>query len=215
MSIYPAARDSLWESLINAGVKIYFCGHDHFYDHSIIDDGDGDLNNDVHQVIVGTGSYFHGDSEYNGDNGRWTPMRVFHEQANGYVLVEVTDSGMHVTWKHRTEPGVFVEGGDDYFFATTAINRESKPVSGFVLHQSYPNPFNPITNIEFSIPKSEFVTLKIYNILGEEVATLVSEKLSAGKYQYEWDAGDMASGLYFYKLQTNNFSQTCKMVLMR
>ena len=63
MGAYPAARDSLWESLLSAGAKIYFSGHDHFYDHTIIDDGDENPQNDMHQVIVGTApNYFHSDS---------------------------------------------------------------------------------------------------------------------------------------------------------
>jgi predicted outer membrane repeat protein len=86
------------------------------------------------------------------------------------------------------------------------------------LSQNYPNPFNPKTNIEFQIPKSELVTLKIYNILGEEVATLVSERLTAGSFSYEWDASrsaGMASGVYLCRLQAAGFVETRKMILMR
>ena len=88
----------------------------------------------------------------------------------------------------------------------------------FVLQQNYPNPFNPVTSIEFSIPKSEFITLKVYNILGEEVATLVSERLTTGKYKYEWDASrpaGIASGVYLYRLQAGAYVETSKMILMR
>ena len=91
----------------------------------------------------------------------------------------------------------------------------------FALNQNYPNPFNPITNIEFSIPKTEFVTLKIYNLLGQEVVTLVSEKLRAGKYQYSWEAGSLASGVYLYRLQAGDPStgqgivETKKMILLQ
>ena len=79
MGTYPEDRNLFWESLTDAGVKAYFCGHDHFFDHSIIDDGDSNPDNDIHQVITGTGggSIF-SDSEYNGDNGRWTPERISH-----------------------------------------------------------------------------------------------------------------------------------------
>jgi hypothetical protein len=90
--------------------------------------------------------------------------------------------------------------------------------STFSLHQNYPNPFNPATNIEFQIPKSEFVVLKIYNILGEEVATLVSDRLSAGSYSYDWDASQstvMAGGVYLYRLQSGEYVKTRKMLLMR
>jgi flagellar hook assembly protein FlgD len=69
------------------------------------------------------------------------------------------------------------------------------------LYQNYPNPFNANTNIEFRIPKNEVVTLKIFNILGEEVATLVSGQLTAGSYTYEWDGSGVASGVYLYRLE--------------
>ncbi len=90
-----------------------------------------------------------------------------------------------------------------------------KNISKFVLNQNYPNPFNPVTTVEFNIPKSEFVTLEIYNLLGQEVATLVSEKLKAGNYKYTWDATDLASGLYLYKLEAGNYLQTRKMLLIK
>jgi hypothetical protein len=71
------------------------------------------------------------------------------------------------------------------------------------------------TNIEFSIPKSEFVILKVYNIVGEEVATLVSEELSAGSYRNDWDAGNLASGVYLYRIQAGDYVEVKKMVLLR
>ena len=83
------------------------------------------------------------------------------------------------------------------------------------LSQNYPNPFNPATTIEFKIPKTSKVTLKIFNILGEEVAVLVSEILSAGSYQYQWNASHMANGLYLYRLDVGDYVETRKMVLMK
>jgi len=91
----------------------------------------------------------------------------------------------------------------------------SQVPSELILGQNYPNPFNPTTTIEFSLPHTDFVTLKIYNILGEEVATLVSEKLHAGRYKYEWDAGELVSGIYFYQLRAGDFTQTHKMILLK
>jgi len=85
----------------------------------------------------------------------------------------------------------------------------------YSLEQNYPNPFNPVTTIEFSLSRSGFVILKIYNLLGEEVATLVSASLPSGSYQYEWDASGMASGVYLYRLKAGDYIQTKKMVLMR
>jgi len=85
----------------------------------------------------------------------------------------------------------------------------------FSLKQNYPNPFNPRTNIQFSIPKAEYVTLIIYNLLGQEVNTLVSEKLTPGEYKYTWDASQLASGVYIYKLEAGNFTNTKKLILLK
>ncbi|MCP4429440.1 MAG: S8 family serine peptidase [Gammaproteobacteria bacterium] len=86
----------------------------------------------------------------------------------------------------------------------------------YSLSQNYPNPFNPNTTIKIALPQAEFVTLKIYNIIGQEVATLVSKKLVSGTYNYKWDASGFASGLYFYQLITEKgFVQTRKLVLLR
>jgi len=98
----------------------------------------------------------------------------------------------------------------------TSVNEtKSDQFKSFFLYQNYPNPFNPTTNIEFSIPKSEFVTLKIYNILGEEVATLVSGRLTAGQYKYDWNTSSLASGVYLYRIQAGDYVETKKMVLMK
>jgi len=86
----------------------------------------------------------------------------------------------------------------------------------FSLKQNYPNPFNPSTTIEFSIPKVEYVNLIVYNLLGQEVTTLVSEKLTPGEYKYTWDASHLASGVYIYKIQTDNgFTKTKKLLLIK
>jgi hypothetical protein len=85
----------------------------------------------------------------------------------------------------------------------------------YELSQNYPNPFNPITNIEFQIANFRFVSLKVYDITGREVATLVSEKLPAGKYKYDWDASNLASGVYFYELKAGQFTRVRKMALVR
>jgi hypothetical protein len=87
--------------------------------------------------------------------------------------------------------------------------------STYLLQQNYPNPFNPSTTISFSIPTSEFVTLKVYDVLGREIATLVNENLSAGSYSYNFDASNLTSGVYFYKLQAGKYSETKKMLLSK
>jgi len=86
---------------------------------------------------------------------------------------------------------------------------------GYNLHQNYPNPFNPSTTIEFALPKSAFVTLKVYNLLGEEVAALIAERRDAGVHKLNWAARGLASGVYLYRLKIGNFSQMKKLILMQ
>lgn len=85
----------------------------------------------------------------------------------------------------------------------------------FELQQNYPNPFNPSTKIQFSIPASGNVTLKIYNTIGKEVATLVNKALPQGSYTIQWKADNMPSGLYIYKLQCGSYSESKKMLLLK
>lgn len=85
----------------------------------------------------------------------------------------------------------------------------------YILHQNYPNPFNPSTTIRFSLPKREHVTLKVFDVLGREVATLVNEELNAGEHLVQFASHELASGIYFYKLTAGKFSQTRKGVLLR
>lgn len=87
---------------------------------------------------------------------------------------------------------------------------------GYNLYQNYPNPFNPVTTIEYSIPKTGFVTLKVYDILGKEVAALVNEQQAAGYYRVTFPSkGNYSSGVYFYRIQAGSFVQTKKLLLMK
>ena len=83
------------------------------------------------------------------------------------------------------------------------------------LSQNYPNPFNPSTTINFTIPGNELVTLKIFNILGSEVATLVNQNLAPGSYKFNFDAQNLASGVYLYELKAGNFTEIKKMNLLK
>jgi hypothetical protein len=119
---YPIDRNTFWDSIADEGGRIYFTGHGHFYDHARLDNGDGDPDNDLHQIIVGTaGAPLTGDNQYNGNNGFWTPVRIDHEAERGYVLVEVVDQNVTVTWKRRTAAGVF-EAGDEFTYSVNVID---------------------------------------------------------------------------------------------
>ena len=85
----------------------------------------------------------------------------------------------------------------------------------FILFQNYPNPFNLSTNIAYQIPERGNVSLKVYDMLGKEVTTLVEEYKDEGRYETNFAAGNLASGIYFYKLQAGSFVETKKMVLMK
>ncbi|MCX7832744.1 MAG: T9SS type A sorting domain-containing protein [Ignavibacteria bacterium] len=84
-----------------------------------------------------------------------------------------------------------------------------------ILHQNYPNPFNPITNIKFDLPNGDFVKLAVYNLLGQEISTLLNEFLKAGSYNITFNGYDLPSGIYFYKIITSDFSDTKRMILIK
>ena len=92
--------------------------------------------------------------------------------------------------------------------------KNNMPTS-YSLSQNYPNPFNPSTTINFSVPKSSIVTIKIYDILGSEVKTLVSEEKAAGNYNVQFDDSGLPSGVYFYRMQAGSFAETKKLILMK
>jgi len=93
------------------------------------------------------------------------------------------------------------------------VNRNS--AASFQLSQNYPNPFNPSTRIEYSIPQNGYVSLKVYNIHGEEVATLINGPQQSGHYSVTFDGSELASGIYLYRLKSNSFSETKKLLLLK
>ncbi len=105
---------------------------------------------------------------------------------------------------------------DDFVDWTTDVEYENEIPSEFALLQNYPNPFNPSTKIEFSLPVEGNVTIKIFNLLGEEVRTLVNNELiSAGKHSVTFEAGNLATGIYIYRLQVGDFASNKKMILLK
>jgi hypothetical protein len=128
LASHPTERNTFWSSLAAAGVRIYFAGHDHLFNHARLDDGDGNPDNDVHQFIVGTAGapLYKWDGAYGGNNGSWTPRRVYYESNYGYALVEVDGLKVTVTWKHRVSPGVYQATGDVFSYtagsATTPLS---------------------------------------------------------------------------------------------
>jgi hypothetical protein len=99
----------------------------------------------------------------------------------------------------------------------TGVRHEAKNSvpEGYVLSQNYPNPFNPSTTIEFHIPQQGFVSLKVFDIVGREVLTLVNNELKAGVYRASVDGSGFSSGLYFYRMQTAQYTESKKMLLVK
>jgi hypothetical protein len=97
----------------------------------------------------------------------------------------------------------------------TAIGDDQMTPHSFKLDQNYPNPFNPTTTIGYDVPKASFVTLNVFNILGQEVASLVSERKEAGSYEMQFDASNLTSGVYFYQLKAGSFLETRRLLLVR
>ncbi len=119
---YPDKRNRFWQSIGDGCGRIYFTGHDHFYNHARIDDGDGNPDNDIHQIITGAGGapMYDWNGIYGGNNGAWMPQLVFHEKQYSYILAEVNEVTVTVAFKHRTGPGTYQAGGD--FFTFTYVD---------------------------------------------------------------------------------------------
>ncbi len=105
LDAHPKQRDAFWRSLKRAGGRTYFCGHDHFYDHAVVDDGDGAADNDIHQVIAGGagGPLYTWTPPYDGNNGDFIVQQYCHVRQHGYMLVEVDDLDVTVMWMERRE----------------------------------------------------------------------------------------------------------------
>ena len=144
-----------------------------------------------------------------GDTSYTSPLQL--ALGTYYWRVSATNSSGLITWGSGTDTTPF-----EFIIGEQVSNdfEEEKPL-GFLLEQNYPNPFNPTTSIRFNLPQSSFVSLKVYNLLGNEVATLVNERLASGKKSVSFDASELSSGVYIYRLTTEGFTQTRKMTLIK
>lgn len=123
--------------------------------------------------------------------------------------------GLVVTGKSTSASNI-INNGFWYIAQTITDVKDNNtlPVS-FQLYQNYPNPFNPSTIIKYDLPEESNVVLKIYNLLGQSVATIVNTNQKAGTYEYKWDAGRFSSGFYIYRIETKNNVMTKKMLLLK
>ncbi len=138
----------------------------------------------------------------------------------GSFLSPETYCLVHDRAYYYRDPGV-IYSGNGFRCAQSAAQQVTSANRGagdlprdFALNQNYPNPFNPSTTISYSLPKAAIVSLRIFNALGQEVATLVNEQKEAGYYQVQWNA-NVSSGIYFYRLQAGEYVETKKMILLK
>lgn len=138
--------------------------------------------------------------------GNWSSIGMGGIEVSS-IMVDETTQTIYV----GTSSGAIYKKVD----GTTDVNNETVVPTKFELAQNYPNPFNPSTKIEFSIPKAGLYAIKVFNVLGQEVETIVNQDFIAGKYTFNFDASNLTSGIYFYKLVGNNVSITKKMMLLK
>ncbi len=154
--------------------------------------------------------------------GNRKPRKIFYQEVLGTPVYTLSsffgldslhnsfDFG-HTTWDLR---GCIIDG-IAYGDTVLSVNEKDYLVEDFKLNQNYPNPFNPSTKISWQSPVSSWQTIKVYDILGNEIATLVDEFRNAGKYEITFNASNLASGVYFYRLKAGNYIETRKMLLLR
>ena len=129
-----------------------------------------------------------------------------------YYYISATSNSGRTSTKPLTAPNGYLKFAIDN--PTSVIQNTYSPKS-FSLSQNYPNPFNPTTQLEFGISNLGFVSLKIYDVLGNEVKTLVNENKPSGRYTVTFDGSNLSSGIYFYKLEANDFTETKRMILLK
>ncbi|MCF8241210.1 MAG: T9SS type A sorting domain-containing protein [Melioribacteraceae bacterium] len=148
------------------------------------------------------------------DGSNWFVLQDSGIRPNNMTVLSANDSYLYA--------GQYASGTGQLWrinLVTTSVEKNNVIPDGYVLHQNYPNPFNPSTTIQISIPRSSFVSLKVYDILGNEIATLINQELSPGSYKIKFDKStlnmELSSGVYFYRLRTNGFNQTRKFILTK
>ncbi len=149
------------------------------------------------------------------NNGKWNIIGFVDgkgttSNASGYNFIDKNLSNIKNLYRLKQ-----VDFNGTYRYSGIVELNSPNAVFSFELNQNFPNPFNPATKISFEISDFGFVSLKVYDILGNEVANLINEEKPSGKYTVEFDAASLSSGLYLYKLQAGKYSQTKKMVLLK
>ena len=148
--------------------------------------------------------------DQNLNSGGWVPIKRMNIGAQTLVKVEVSDPGGNQSSVLRAD-AVKIGMVDE---SLAADDNDTSPKE-YQLSQNYPNPFNPLTVINYQVPKEGMVTIKIYNVLGKEIATLVNEYKKSGRYHTEFNGSGIASGVYIYRIQAGEYTASRKMVLLK
>jgi len=152
--------------------------------------------------------------ERKGIEGNWTTLGFVSGHGNSTEINKYIFTDRDVPYGKYTYR-LKQTNYDGTYEYSAEINAEVLPVTTYSLMQNYPNPFNPSTNIKYSLPSEEFVTLKVFDILGREVTTLVNQKQGIGEHTINFDASRLNSGVYFYSIRAGKFTDTKKMLLTK
>jgi hypothetical protein len=144
----------------------------------------------------------------NGQRVRFIPMTAYRTFVASYT--PATDAWVNA----QSKPGQVETWPLGLPTSVENIYENGIPTT-FELQQNYPNPFNPTTNIKFTLPSDEMVSLKIFNVLGQEVSTIVNRQLKSGTYTFEFNASKLSTGVYFYRIEAGSFNVTKKMMLIK
>jgi hypothetical protein len=142
-------------------------------------------------------------------------VKFWDSDVNAWVVLSnavINTTANTVTFSNNKVGNFYILTGDS---PTEIDNDPISEINDFSLSQNYPNPFNPNTKVKYSVPNQSKVIIKIYDVLGNEILTLVNEEKVAGNYEIEFNAASLSSGVYFYKMQADNFINTKKMILMK
>jgi len=202
---YTPATDQ-WTQLANTPYQVDACGF-------------GIVNNLIYSI---------GGNSSGSSGAEYKSIMVYNIITNSWSIdAQEISTKRHWMPTAQYKGGLYIVGGIDEFDqavniveeivpqGTSGVNDESGIPEVYSLMQNYPNPFNPSTKIEYSIPEVSFATIEVYDMLGNEVATLVNEEKATGSYEVKFDAAGLSSGIYFYKLQAGSFVETKKMILLR
>ena len=154
------------------------------------------------------------------DTGRTWVKEFDFPQGSG-ILYDMVFTDENFGWIYAGGGGILTNmyrttnGGHGGIIISVEDNGTDIVPSGFSLAQNYPNPFNPVTSIKYVVGSLQFVTMKVYDLLGREVATLVNEEKPAGEYEVDFNSANLTSGIYFYQLKAGEFIKIRKMVLMK